>query len=331
MESVPLPLPLHNTSVSATHFLQLLNATPSANQLLRASAQTPNASVSARTHSLQVFLNGTSVPSLSWTPLLTNGSGSAPPLPMMPRAPVELQVVTILLTLLICGGGITGNVMVVLVVLRTRHMLTPTNCYLVSLALADLVVLLAAGLPNLSEVVASWVYGHWGCLLITYLQYLGINVSSGSIAAFTVERYIAICHSIRAQLLCTVTRAKRIIGAVWLLTALYCTMWFFLVDVQETLYADGVMVTCGYRVSRNLYTPIYFLDLTLFYVVPLLVALVLYGLIARILFMSPLPASLAECGGHGTVHQGPTNTTPHAPSKSAVSSRRQVSELTAAQ
>eukprot|EP00064_Thunnus_orientalis_P018306 superscaffoldBa00004173_g18402 len=155
--------------------------------------------------------------------------------------------------MLICGVGIAGNIMVVLVVLRTKHMVTPTNCYLVSLAVADLIVLLAAGLPNISDVVAFWIYGYTGCLCITYLQYLGINVSSCSITAFTIERYIAICHSIKAQFICTVSRAKRIIAGVWVFTSLYCIMWFFLVDTDETVYTNGVVVTCGYRVSRSLY------------------------------------------------------------------------------
>uniref|UniRef100_A0A8C6UF26 Thyrotropin-releasing hormone receptor n=1 Tax=Neogobius melanostomus TaxID=47308 RepID=A0A8C6UF26_9GOBI len=212
----------------------------------------------------------------------------------IPHKPLEEQVITILLTLLICGVGIAGNIMVVLVVLRTKHMVTPTNCYLVSLAVADLIVLLAAGLPNISDVVAFWIYGYTGCLCITYLQYLGINVSSCSILAFTVERYIAICHSIKAQFLCTVSRAKRIIAGVWVFTSLYCVMWFFLVDTNETVYSNGVVVTCGYRVSRGLYMPVYFLDFALFYAVPLFVAVVLYGLIARILFVSPLPTGAAR-------------------------------------
>uniref|UniRef100_A0A8D0HEB9 Thyrotropin-releasing hormone receptor n=1 Tax=Sphenodon punctatus TaxID=8508 RepID=A0A8D0HEB9_SPHPU len=222
---------------------------------------------------------------------LGNGSANQTLLGKMPQYPLEVQVVTILLVLLICGVGIAGNVMVVLVVLRTKHMVTPTNCYLVSLAVADLIVLLAAGLPNISDVVASWVYGYAGCLCITYLQYLGINISACSITALTVERYIAICHSIKAQLLCTVSRAKRIIACLWLFTALYCLMWFFLVDISQISFSDGAQVSCGYRVSRNLYMPIYFLDFTLFYVIPLGLATVLYGLIARILFMNPLPAT----------------------------------------
>uniref|UniRef100_A0A8D0H3S4 Thyrotropin-releasing hormone receptor n=1 Tax=Sphenodon punctatus TaxID=8508 RepID=A0A8D0H3S4_SPHPU len=234
-----------------------------------------------------------------------------------PLYPLEVQVVTILLVLLICGVGIAGNVMVVLVVLRTKHMVTPTNCYLVSLAVADLIVLLAAGLPNISDVVASWVYGYAGCLCITYLQYLGINISACSITALTVERYIAICHSIKAQLLCTVSRAKRIIACLWLFTALYCLMWFFLVDISQISFSDGAQVSCGYRVSRNLYMPIYFLDFTLFYVIPLGLATVLYGLIARILFMNPLPATphsmKLSCRGN----------------KSALSSRKQVTKMLA--
>ena len=63
---------------------------------------------------------------------------------------IEYKVASIFLVSLICGVGIVGNVMVIMVVLTTKHMRTPTNCYLVSLAVADLMVLTAAGLPNIS-------------------------------------------------------------------------------------------------------------------------------------------------------------------------------------
>ncbi|XP_061074739.1 thyrotropin-releasing hormone receptor-like [Conger conger] len=249
----------------------------------------------------------------------------------MPLNSLEVQAVTILLALVICGVGIAGNVMVVIVVLRTKHMVTPTNCYLVSLAVADFIVLLAAGLPNISEVVASWVYGYAGCLCITYLQYLGINVSSCSITAFTVERYIAICHSIKAQFICTVSRAKKIIACVWIFTSLYCVMWLFLVNTSETVYVDGVVVRCGYRVSRNLYMPIYFLDFSLFYIIPLILATVLYGLIARILFMNPLPSDLNDRAGHLSVHQGRKNIKMgfSQSNRGVVSSRKQVTKMLA--
>ncbi|XP_018605762.2 thyrotropin-releasing hormone receptor b [Scleropages formosus] len=240
---------------------------------------------------------------------------------------IQYKVVSALLVSVICAVGIVGNVMVVLVVLTTKHMRTPTNCYLVSLAAADLMVLTAAGLPNITEsVCGSWVYGYAGCLCITYLQYLGINASSCSITAFTVERYIAICHPIKAQFLCTLSRAKKIILAVWLLTSLYCVMWFYLSDTHQVAYEDATVVMCAYKVSRNLYLPIYFLDFGIFFVVPLVLATVLYGLIARILFLNPLPAADGKQGAK-TVPRSCKNSS--RTSSTTAASRRQVTKMLA--
>ncbi|XP_068580092.1 thyrotropin releasing hormone receptor 2 [Cebidichthys violaceus] len=244
---------------------------------------------------------------------------------------LEYKTVSVFLVLLVCGMGIVGNIMVVLVVLTTRHMRTPTNCYLVSLAIADLTVLVAAGLPNVSaSLTGTWVFGHAGCLGITYLQYLGINVSSCSITAFTVERYIAICHPMKAQTVCTVSRAKRIIAVVWIFTCVYCMLWFFLVDIQVS--QDG-HVQCGYRVKRELYLPIYLIDFAIFYVIPLLLAIVLYGLIARVLYLSPLPnhsdtsatTLRRSCRDASDTGKGGRQARP----KSALSSRKQVTKMLA--
>ncbi|XP_036604108.1 thyrotropin-releasing hormone receptor-like [Trichosurus vulpecula] len=249
---------------------------------------------------------------------------------------IEYKTVSVFLVLLICVVGIIGNMMVVLVVLTTRDMRTPTNCYLVSLALADLMVLLAAGLPNISDSLAGqWIYGHAGCLCITYFQYLGINVSSCSIMAFTVERYIAICHPIRAQTVCTVSRAKRIITGVWVVTSAYCMLWFFLVDINIT---KSQSLECGYKVSRNLYLPIYLLDFAIFFVTPLVVATVLYGLIGRILFLSSL-SHIPSCAGTEGYPEGSTSERGQGTkaeqgkaggcsrSRGALSSRKQVTKM----
>ncbi|CAI9154774.1 unnamed protein product [Rangifer tarandus platyrhynchus] len=161
----------------------------------------------------------------------------------MPRPPLTVQAVTLTLVPLVCAVGVAGNAMVVLVVVRSLHTVTSTNCYLVSLATADLLVLLAAGVPTVTEAASArvWIFGHAGCLgIITYLQYVGINASTGSITAFTVERYLAICRPLSAQALCPAARAKRIAALVWLGTGACCVLWLFLVDTREAAYADGV-------------------------------------------------------------------------------------------
>uniref|UniRef100_A0A8C4Z6V5 Thyrotropin-releasing hormone receptor n=1 Tax=Gadus morhua TaxID=8049 RepID=A0A8C4Z6V5_GADMO len=245
---------------------------------------------------------------------------------------IEYKVASIFLVSLICGVGIVGNVMVIMVVLTTKHMRTPTNCYLVSLAVADLMVLTAAGLPNISEAVyGEWVYGYVGCLGITYFQYLGINASSCSITAFTVERYIAICHPIKAQFLCTLSRAKKIIIVVWALTSVYCVMWFFLSDTKELVYDNVVLVTCAYKVSRNYYLPIYFTDFAVFYVLPLMLATILYGLIAKILILNPLPSDPKEKTKKWKkeMQGGRIITSTNTSSSTTAASRRQVTKMLA--
>ncbi|RWS14633.1 thyrotropin-releasing hormone receptor-like protein, partial [Dinothrombium tinctorium] len=178
--------------------------------------------------------------------------------------------------------------MVVIVVVKTKSMKTPTNCYLVSLSFADLLVLVAA-VPN--EIISyyviadQWIWGRIGCAIFIFLQYLGINASSLSITSFTVERYIAICHPMKAQKMCTVHRAKRIIIAVWIFAFIYCFPWLFLTKVQPIYYKGYSNIeTCTFALSRKHYLGYFFADLVLFYVFPLLLSCLLYGLIARVLF-----------------------------------------------
>ncbi|XP_010742018.2 thyrotropin-releasing hormone receptor b [Larimichthys crocea] len=248
---------------------------------------------------------------------------------------IQYKVISSSLLFLICALGLVGNVMVILVVLTTKHMRTPTNCYLVSLAVADLMVLTAAGLPSITDsIFGSWVFGHYGCLCITYFQYLGINASSCSITAFTIERYIAICHPIKAQFLCTLSRAKKIILFVWAFTSLYCVMWFYLSDIQELVYDNDItIITCGYRVPRKFYLPIYFFDFGVFFVLPLLLSAVLYGLIGRILFLNPLPSDPKDKkrkngqNNHNVNDRTSCKNSRH--SSSTATSRRQVTKMLA--
>ncbi|CAM1298493.1 TRHR (predicted) [Pycnogonum litorale] len=194
--------------------------------------------------------------------------------------------------------GVIGNVMVVTVVARTRSMRTPTNCYLVSLAFADILVLITS-IPN--EIVAyylladQWIYGKVGCLIFVYLQYLGINASALSITAFTIERYIAICHPMRAHTMCTLKRAVRIIGGVWVFGTIYCAPWLFVVG-DKPIYYKGYrnLETCDYIFARDVYLAIFLADIIIFYVIPLILCVVLYGMIINMLLFSDMQANLGK-------------------------------------
>uniref|UniRef100_A0A6A7G964 Thyrotropin-releasing hormone receptor n=1 Tax=Hirondellea gigas TaxID=1518452 RepID=A0A6A7G964_9CRUS len=193
--------------------------------------------------------------------------------------------------------GVVGNILVVIVVSKNKNMSSPTNCYLVSLAMADCIVLLAAVPQEILGyylAVGQWVHGQVGCAGLVFLQHLGINASSLSLTAFTIERYIAICHPMKAQSMCTVERAKKITLLVWLFAISYCSPWMFLTEV---IPFEGILgfkaEECTYKLSRDQYLYYYFLDLMVFYVVPLVLSCAVYGFIAKILFQSS--TSIGKC------------------------------------
>ncbi|CAD5110699.1 unnamed protein product [Dimorphilus gyrociliatus] len=188
--------------------------------------------------------------------------------------------------------GIIGNIMVILVVARTKSMRTPTNCYLLSLAVADCLALLSTTIPiqvDFHIQTGRWVFGEVGCRIIIFCQYTTTTASVLSITAFTIERYIAICHPMKAQTVCTVSRAKRIIGGTWGFSLVYNSPWLFFVKITTN---NSKIPICDFSLDRKHYIVIYMCDLMLLYVSPLLLTCVLYGLIGRMLFRNLTP------GGH---------------------------------
>lgn len=119
--------------------------------------------------------------------------------------------------------GVVGNFLVCLVILKHRNMKTPTNYYLFSLAVSDLLVLLF-GMPL--EVYEMWsnypfLFGPVGCYLKTALFETVCFASILSVTTLSVERYIAILHPFRAKLESTRRRALRTIVALWALSVLF--------------------------------------------------------------------------------------------------------------
>ncbi|XP_033755297.1 thyrotropin-releasing hormone receptor-like [Pecten maximus] len=199
------------------------------------------------------------------------------------------KIIAVIVPLVIFMIGILGNLLVIVVISRRRSMQTPTNCYLISLSVADCLLLLSATLPSIPEPLFRrnhWPWGRAMCSLLVFVQYLGADASALSITAFTLERYIAICHPMKAQTICTARRAKRIIISLWCFSVLYCTPWLGLTTMTYKNTCDGSppLHTCTYRLERESYLFYYMTDFFIFYVFPLLLSGILYSFIIRILF-----------------------------------------------
>ncbi|XP_071173120.1 thyrotropin-releasing hormone receptor-like isoform X2 [Mytilus edulis] len=225
--------------------------------------------------------------------------------------PKIYQIISVLFGIIIFLVGFFGNILVVIIVSKSRKMRSPTNCYLISLAVADILVLFSATLPAIPEPffeMQQWPWGRAMCSILVFLQYLGVDASSLSITAFTIERYIAICHPMTAQRMCTIRRAKKIICGIWIFSILYCSPWLGLTIIIKA----GDKSICTFRLEREQYNVYYLADLIVFYAIPLCIAAILYALIARILFGTTI----------ASVRGGQHRDASHA--RSATSSRKQV-------
>ncbi|VDP47409.1 unnamed protein product [Soboliphyme baturini] len=184
--------------------------------------------------------------------------------------------------------GIIGNLMVVAVVLSIKGMMTATNCYLVSLAVADSLCFVSSIPAELSWMHLPedvYVFGDFGCRVLTFLSFLAINASSLSIAAFTLERYIGICHPMQARLVCSVQRSQVIIVFIWIFSILYNSSWIVLTGLSPLHYVDWPEAQrCTFRMKRDNYKAVFIADIVLFYFIPFITYIFVYSRIFYVLY-----------------------------------------------
>lgn len=138
------------------------------------------------------------------------------------RDPLAIVIPVTVIYSLIFLTGVIGNISTCIVIKKNRSMHTATNYYLFSLAISDFMLLLS-GVPQEMYFIWSkypYVFGEYFCIGRGLLAETSANATVLTITAFTVERYVAICHPFLGQAMSKLSRAIRIIVLIWLLAVL---------------------------------------------------------------------------------------------------------------
>jgi somatostatin receptor 1 len=110
--------------------------------------------------------------------------------------------------------GTFGNGLVIISILRSLRLRTVTNTYLLNIAIADFLLLLSIPFLIVTILANGWIFGNILCKM--YYNFIHINqyVSSLLLAALSFDRYLAVCHPIRAIEFRTRTKCVLIIAGM---------------------------------------------------------------------------------------------------------------------
>ncbi|XP_057701782.1 neuromedin-U receptor 1 [Corythoichthys intestinalis] len=180
--------------------------------------------------------------------------------------------------LLIFLVGLSGNLLTCAVVVKHKKMRNPTNLYLVSLAMSDL-LMLVFGMPM--EIYDLWQnypfpFGAGGCYFKTFIFETVCFASILNVTALSVERYIAVVHPLKTRYLTTKRHAKQVIGAVWAVSML-CAVPN--TSLHGIFYLPGLMkesAICAVLKPLWMYHTLMQITTVCFFFIPMLVISVLY-------------------------------------------------------
>ncbi|CAL8262235.1 unnamed protein product [Lota lota] len=113
---------------------------------------------------------------------------------------------------------IIGNMLVVISVLRNKKLRKAGNAFVVSLALADLLVAVYPYPLVLTAIFnGGWIAGHLQCQLSGFLMGLSVVGSTFNIAGIAVNRYCYMCHGLRYDKVFSGGNTARYVLLAWAL------------------------------------------------------------------------------------------------------------------
>ncbi|RXN27986.1 neuromedin-U receptor 2-like protein [Labeo rohita] len=162
-------------------------------------------------------------------------------------------------------------------------MQTPTNLYLFSLAISDLLVLLF-GMPL--EIYELWQnypfpFGERMCCFKIILFETVCFASVLNVTVLSVERYIAVIHPLKTRYAITNKHAQKVITSVWILSLICAIPNTSLHGLQYQYLPERVLesATCNLLKPKWIYNLVIQVTTVLFYFVPMMMISVLYLMI----------------------------------------------------
>ncbi|XP_064642832.1 QRFP-like peptide receptor [Lineus longissimus] len=142
----------------------------------------------------------------------------------------EIITTFIVLYTLIIVLACFGNGLVIVIIARNRKNRTVTDCFLLSLAIGDLLIALVNMPFQLYYHIHNrWELGQEMCKFVNYIQAITITASIATLTAISLDRYVAICHPFRSR------QSKSQLKAILMLVSIW--NFSFLISIPQAFFS----------------------------------------------------------------------------------------------
>ncbi|XP_074804748.1 mu-type opioid receptor isoform X2 [Natator depressus] len=150
----------------------------------------------------------------------SHGAGGGGPCPASGVSPSMITAITIMaLYSVVCVVGLFGNFLVMYVIIRYTKMKTATNIYIFNLALADALATSTLPFQSVNYLMGTWPFGTILCKIVISIDYYNMFTSIFTLCTMSVDRYIAVCHPVKALDFRTPRNAKIVNVCNWILSS----------------------------------------------------------------------------------------------------------------
>lgn len=125
-------------------------------------------------------------------------------------------IIIVVFTGLLSLVTIIGNILVMVSFKVNRQLKTVNNYFLLSLAVADLIIgVISMNLYTTYIVMGHWAMGNWACDLWLAIDYVASNASVMNLLVISFDRYFSITRPLTYRAKRTTKRAGVMIGLAW--------------------------------------------------------------------------------------------------------------------
>nr|XP_032626717.1 mu-type opioid receptor isoform X2 [Chelonoidis abingdonii] len=203
----------------------------------------------------------------------SQGGGSGSPCPASGVSPSMITAITIMaLYSVVCVVGLFGNFLVMYTKMKTA-----TNIYIFNLALADALATSTLPFQSVNYLMGTWPFGTILCKIVISIDYYNMFTSIFTLCTMSVDRYIAVCHPVKALDFRTPRNAKIVNVCNWILSS---TIGLPVMFMATTKYRHG-SIDCTLTFSHPAWYWENLLKICVFifaFIMPVLIITVCYGL-----------------------------------------------------